>query len=99
MGRAAETLGRWRALTGTLHSATAIAVGAVQTAVMKRTGMEELVRMRPDIGVVLHRNLASGLGERLRRTDWAIWPTRPQEAGVCRGGWKASLGSLRARCR
>jgi hypothetical protein len=29
----------------------------------------DLVRQRPDIGVVLYRNLARGLGEKLRRTD------------------------------
>ncbi len=57
-------------LTGTPHSATAVAVGAVEAAVMTRAGLEELVRLRPDIGVVLYRNLASGLGEKLRRTDF-----------------------------
>ena len=64
-----ECLGEVALLTGTEHSATAIAVGAVEAAVISRTGLEELVRLRPDIGVVLYRNLASGLGEKLRRTD------------------------------
>ena len=66
---AGECLGEVALLTGTQHSASAVAVGAVEAAVMSRTGLEELVRLRPDIGVVLYRNLASGLGEKLRRTD------------------------------
>jgi CRP-like cAMP-binding protein/RimJ/RimL family protein N-acetyltransferase len=64
-----ECLGEVALLTGTPHSAGATAVGAVDAAVMSRSGLEELVRLRPDIGVVLYRNLASGLGEKLRRTD------------------------------
>ena len=64
-----ECLGEVALLTGTQHSASAVAVGAVQAAVMSRAGIQELVRLRPDIGVVLYRNLASGLGEKLRRTD------------------------------
>jgi len=31
-----------------------------------------LVRQRPDVGVVLYRNLALGLGDKLRRADGAL---------------------------
>ena len=64
-----ECLGEVAFLTGTQHSASALAIGAVETAVMSRGDLDELVRQRPDIGVVLYRNLAGGLGEKLRRTD------------------------------
>ncbi len=64
-----EWLGEVALLTGTPHSASATAIGAVEVAVIGRAGLAELVRLRPDIGVVLYRNLASGLGEKLRRTD------------------------------
>ena len=32
----------------------------------------KLVRLRPDIGVVLYRNVARGLGDKLRRADFEI---------------------------
>lgn len=64
-----ECLGEVALLTGTEHSARAVALGAVEAAVLDRGALEELVRLRPDIGVVLYRNLAVGLGEKLRRTD------------------------------
>jgi len=37
--------------------------------VLLRDDLQDLVRQRPDIGVVLYRNLARGLGEKLRRAD------------------------------
>ena len=46
-----------------------MALGDVKAAVLRRQDLEELVRQRPDIGVVLFRNLARGLGEKLRRSD------------------------------
>lgn len=64
-----ECLGEVALLTGNPHSATASAVRPVQAAVVERTALIELVRQRPDIGVVLYRNLARGLGEKLRRSD------------------------------
>jgi CRP-like cAMP-binding protein len=64
-----ECLGEVSLLTGTEHSAEALASSAVRAAVLPLEGLQELVRQRPDIGVVLFRNLARGLGEKLRRTD------------------------------
>ena len=54
---------------GTEHSADAVVRSPVRAAVLPRGDLQELVRQRPDIGVVLFRNLARGLGEKLRRTD------------------------------
>lgn len=64
-----ECLGEVALLTGTTHSASARVTRAVRAAVFTRDELVELVRQRPDIGVVLFRNVASGLGEKLRRTD------------------------------
>jgi GNAT superfamily N-acetyltransferase len=66
-----ECLGEVALLTETTHSAGARVTRAVTAAVFSRDDLVELVRQRPDIGVVLFRNLASGLGEKLRRTDRA----------------------------
>lgn len=66
---AGECLGEVALLTSTAHSATAIALTDVRAAVLKGSDLTELVRQRPDIGVVLYRNLARGLGEKLRRAD------------------------------
>jgi len=65
-----ECLGEVALLTESLHSATASACAEVETAVITRHRMVDLVRRRPDIGVVLYRNVASGLGDKLRRADF-----------------------------
>ena len=64
-----ECLGEVALLTDNRHSATAVSSILVQAAVLERNDLIELVRQRPDIGVVLYRNLARGLGEKLRRAD------------------------------
>lgn len=66
---AGEVLGEVAALTGGDHSATAIAVTDVDAGVLSKTDLNSVVRLRPGIGVILYRNLARGLGEKLRRTD------------------------------
>lgn len=66
-----ECLGEVALLTGESHSATAVAEEDVEAGVLTRQDMESLVRLRPGIGVVLYRNLARGLGEKLRRADLA----------------------------
>ena len=63
-----ECLGEVAMLTDSEHSASALAETSVQSAVLQRNDLVELVRQRPDIGVVLYRNLARGLGEKLRRS-------------------------------
>jgi hypothetical protein len=64
-----ECLGEVSLLMGTKHSADAVVSSPVRAAVLAREDLQELVRQRPDIGVVLFRNLARGLGEKLRRAD------------------------------
>ncbi len=68
---AGECLGEVALLTGADHSASAAAVRDVEAAVVPRARMFELVRRRPDIGVVLYRNVAHGLGDKLRRAGVA----------------------------
>lgn len=70
--RAGECLGEIAVLTGGEHSATARAATPVEVGVLTKADLESLVRLRPGIGVVLYRNLARGLGEKLRRTDLDI---------------------------
>ncbi len=67
-----ETLGEVAALTGAHHSASARARGEVEVGVLDTAALGELVRRRPDIGVVLYRNLARGLGAKLRRAGRPI---------------------------
>ena len=72
MVRAGECLGEISVLTGGEHSATARAVTTVEAGVLTKKDLQSLVRLRPEIGVVLYRNLARGLGEKLRRADLEI---------------------------
>lgn len=66
-----ECLGEVALLAGGSHSATAIANTTGELGVLTRDQLTGLVRRRPDIGVILYRNLARGLGEKLRRADLA----------------------------
>jgi len=67
-----ESLGEVSALSGVAHSASAVARDQVETAVLSHESLESLIRRRPDVGVVLYRNLATGLGEKLQRSDLAL---------------------------
>jgi len=69
---AGESLGEVSLLTGETHSATARADEAVTAAALGSRSLHELTRLRPDIGVVLYRNLALGLGRKLQRMDSSI---------------------------
>lgn len=64
-----ECLGEVSLLSDGAHSASAVAEEPVATGVLTRNNLFELVRRRPDIGVVLYQNLARGLGDKLRRAD------------------------------
>jgi hypothetical protein len=66
--RKGECLGELSLLSGAVHSATATARTSVETAVLGHRDLAELVRLRPDIGLHLYRNLAVGLGEKLKRS-------------------------------
>lgn len=70
-----EALGEMSLVTCGTHSATASATNAVETAVLSHDRLLELIRRRPDIGVVVYRNLAAGLCEKLRRAS------QPPDAG------------------
>jgi len=64
-----ESLGEAAFLSVTPHSATAVADTDMEIGVLTRDRLAALVRRRPDIGTVVYRNLARGLGEKLRRAD------------------------------
>jgi len=66
---AGECLGEVALLTGAAHSATAMVRSDVHAGVITGEDLNALVRQRPDIGVVLYRNLAKGFGSRLKRLD------------------------------
>jgi CRP-like cAMP-binding protein len=63
-----ECLGEMALLTGAAHSATATAASQVEAAVLGHQDLTELVRLRPDIGLLLYRHLAIGMGQKLRRS-------------------------------
>jgi CRP-like cAMP-binding protein len=65
-----ECLGEMSLLTAAPHSATATAQTVVETAVLDRQNLAELLRLRPDIGAQIYKNLAMGLGEKLKRADF-----------------------------
>jgi GNAT superfamily N-acetyltransferase len=64
-----ECLGEMALLNAAPHSASATASTDVEAAVLSHEDFNTLVRRRPDIGVVVYRNLARGLGEKLHRLD------------------------------
>ena len=66
--RAGESLAEMSLLTRSEHSATATAQSDVETAVLSHQEVTQLVRLRPDIGLVIYRNLATGLGKKLIRS-------------------------------
>jgi GNAT superfamily N-acetyltransferase len=65
--RGGECLGEMSLLTTAVHSATATARSPVETAVLGHGELVDLIRLRPDIGLRLYRNLAVGMGEKLKR--------------------------------
>jgi CRP-like cAMP-binding protein/GNAT superfamily N-acetyltransferase len=73
-----EMLGEVSLLRRTPHSATAIAEGPVEAAAVHHKDLNALLEQRSDIGVVLFRNLATGLSNKLSRTD-AFLSIKPWE--------------------
>ncbi len=67
-----ECLGEMSLLTGASHSATACARGEVESAVLLHHDLAELIRQRPDIGLLIYRNLAVGMGNKLHRSDLSL---------------------------
>jgi GNAT superfamily N-acetyltransferase len=70
--RKGECLGEMSLLTTAAHSATATARTGVETAVLGHDDLAELIRLRPDIGLHLYRNLAVGMGEKLKRMNVSL---------------------------
>lgn len=67
--RSGECLGEMSLLTAAAHSATAMARTPVEAAVLRHQNLAELIRLRPDIGLHIYKNLAAGMGEKLKRAD------------------------------
>ena len=66
-----ELLGELSLLTRKRHSATATTTAPAEAAVLTHHDLTELIRRRPDIGVIIYRNLAIGLGGKLQRSSLA----------------------------
>jgi GNAT superfamily N-acetyltransferase len=67
--RSGECLGEMSLLTGRPHSASVVAVADIDAATLSHQELQGLVRARPDIGLVIFRNLAIGLGAKLGRVS------------------------------
>ncbi len=65
--RKGETCGEISLLSSRPHSATATAESPVEAAELLQRDLADLIRRRPDIGVIIYRNLAVGLGDKLLR--------------------------------
>ncbi|HMS86253.1 MAG TPA: cyclic nucleotide-binding domain-containing protein [Nitrospira sp.] len=66
-----ETCGEVSLLSVRPHTATATALDPIEVAELPRQDLEDLIRRRPDIGVIISRNLAVGLGNKLLRSgEW-----------------------------
>jgi GNAT superfamily N-acetyltransferase len=65
--RTGECLGEMSLLTGDPHSASAVATQPTEAAALSHGDLTGLFRARPDIGLVIFRNLAIGLGAKLGR--------------------------------
>jgi GNAT superfamily N-acetyltransferase len=70
--RSGECLGEMSLLTTGAHSATAVAQTRVETAVLAHRELVELIRLRPDIGLHIYKNLALGMGAKLKRSNISL---------------------------
>ena len=80
--RTGETCGEVSLLSARPHSATATAEGHVEAAELLQRDLADLIRRRPDIGVIIYRNLAVGLGDKLLRTGNSRRDRGPAESEV-----------------
>ena len=64
-----ESLAEGSLVAGINHSATARAATTVRAATATHASFKTLIHRRPDIGVVLFRNVARGLRDKLQRSD------------------------------
>lgn len=63
---AGESLGEMSLLSGAPYAATATAQNHIETAVLDHPSFNELIRLRPDIAVVIYRNFADDVAQKLR---------------------------------
>jgi CRP-like cAMP-binding protein len=70
--RPGECLGEMSLLTAQPHSASARATRPTRTATLTHGELTSLVRFRPDVGLVVFRNLAIGLGAKLGRASVSL---------------------------
>lgn len=64
-----ECIGEISLLHEVDHTATVSATSELEVAAMPRRDLMRLIRRRPDIGMVIYRNLAAGLGDKLHRIN------------------------------
>ena len=67
-----ETVGELSLIRAHPHAATITATKDVEAAVLDHGAVTELIRQRPDIGLIIYRNLAEQLGDKLLRADRAL---------------------------
>lgn len=73
---AGECLGEISLLSRAPHSATATARTHVEAALLEHSDIAELIRLRPDIGLHIYRNLAHAAAEKLKRLDLSFAAAR-----------------------
>lgn len=78
-----DALGEVSLLAARPHSATATATTDAEVATLPGPDLQALIRRRPDIGVIIYRNLARGLGDKLLRSDDTL---RDREGRAVRRG-------------
>jgi CRP-like cAMP-binding protein len=69
--RPGECVGEMSLLTAQPHSASVVATCVTQAATLSHDDLARVIRARPDIGLVIYRSLAIGLGAKLGRTPTA----------------------------
>jgi len=69
---ASEMVGECSFLSHQLRSKTAQISGETQLGVLTRKNFEQILRERPDIGQILYKNLAIGLGHKLGRVSYQV---------------------------
>ncbi|TWT60727.1 GNAT family N-acetyltransferase [Rubinisphaera italica] len=69
-----EFFGEMALLSHHPHSACVRAIEEVEVAMIAQNELEELLRVRTDVGLIMYRNLAAGLGAKLRRLGMPAAP-------------------------
>jgi GNAT superfamily N-acetyltransferase len=83
--RSGEFLGELSLLNHAPHSADVRALETCESAMIKHEDLIKLIQTRGDIGCILYRNLAVGLGEKLKRSATVGGFQRPGEQTTASG--------------